>query len=240
MKKIRENGIDGVSGLMMFYGLGVVSLIMWAVTGFQLGWLIAALVYLVMGSLFLHTTLTGKGRIWNRLLPDIPLTKTTRALDIGCGHGLVLFRIAQRLPLGGHVTGIDIWQQRDQTGNAQTVVEQRIQSRQLGHCAAVQTADMRDLPFADEHFNLVVSSLAIHNVKPKAGRLQSLRELNRVLQPGGQVVIVDLGLSCQEYRTALRELGFTDIRLAGAGWNGWWGGPWMPTLTLRATKGPVR
>ncbi|GEO69618.1 class I SAM-dependent methyltransferase [Levilactobacillus acidifarinae] len=236
MKRIRENGIDGVLGLIMFYGLGVVCLIMWVVTRFQQGWLIATVIYLVMGSFFLHTTLVGKELIWDRVLRDVSLTKETRALDVGCGHGLVMFKIAQRLPLGGHVTGIDIWRQRDQTHNSQAAVERRLAVSQLTQEAAVQTADMRQLPFAPQTFNLVVSSLAIHNVKPKAGRLQSLQELSRVLRPGGQVVLVDLGFSCQEYKKALQQLGFTDIHVTGNGLNGWWGGPWMPTLTLRATK----
>jgi len=102
--------------------------------------------------------------------------------------------------------------------------------------ATAVTADMRDLPFRNHQFDLVVSSLAIHNVKPKTGRLQSLQEIHRVLRPGGQLVIVDLGFSCQEYREALRQLGYHDVRITGNGLNGWWGGPWMPTLTLRATK----
>ncbi|CAJ1225451.1 hypothetical protein LZY01_14490 [Levilactobacillus zymae] len=236
MKTIRENGLDGVSGLIILYGLGLLCLPVWVLTGFHLAWLIAAGIYLILGSIFLHTTLVGKAHIWDRLLREVPLDKHTRALDIGCGHGLVMFKIAQRLPLGGHITGIDIWRQLDQTNNSQSAVERRLAVSELTQEATVQTADMRQLPFADQAFNLVVSSLAIHNVKPKAGRLQSLQEISRVLQPGGRVVLVDLGFSCQEYKEALQRLGFTDIHVSGNGPNGWWGGPWMPTLTLRATK----
>ncbi|MEQ6218404.1 class I SAM-dependent methyltransferase [Levilactobacillus brevis] len=201
MKKVRENGIDGFGGLVSFIGLAVACFIIWLATGLATSWLIATLLYVAMASCFLYTTLIGKQKIWDQQLPQITLSTDTRALDIGCGHGMVLFKIAHRLPAGGHITGIDIWRQQDQTNN-----------------------------------NVVVSSLAIHNVKPKAGRQQSLREIARVLQPGGQLVIADLGFSCNAYRQELTRLGFHDIQVTGTGINGWWGGPWMPTLVLRAIR----
>lgn len=235
MQRVRENEIDGVAGIAV---CGVGSLICLAVGlgSHQLGWLWGALIYGVLGGCFLHTTLVGKGVIWDRLLPQLDLSAQTQALDVGCGHGLVMLKIAERLPLGGHVTGIDIWRQQDQTHNSLQATTDRIAAADLTAQASVVTADMRDLPFRDQQFNLVVSSLAVHNVKPKTGRLESLQEMNRVLQPGGRLVIVDLGFTCQEYHEALRRLGFTDIRVTGNGYNGWWSGPWMPTLTLTARK----
>lgn len=236
MKKVRENGIDGFWGLVSFIGLAVACFIIWLATGLATSWLIATLLYVAMASCFLHTTLIGKQKIWDQQLPQITLSTDTRALDIGCGHGMVLFKIAHRLPAGGHITGIDIWRQQDQTNNSMATVTQKIHTDGLDQVAAVQTADMRELPFADNHFNVVVSGLAIHNVKPKAGRQQSLREIARVLQPGGQLVIADLGFSCNAYRQELARLGFHDIQVTGTGINGWWGGPWMPTLVLRAIR----
>ena len=116
MKKVRENGIDGFWGLVSFIGLAVACFIIWLATGLATSWLIATLLYVAMASCFLYTTLIGKQKIWDQQLPQITLSTDTRALDIGCGHGMVLFKIAHRLPAGGHITGIDIWRQQDQTG----------------------------------------------------------------------------------------------------------------------------
>lgn len=236
MKTVRENGIDGVGGLVAFTSLAVVCFIVWLATGLTTSWLIATLFYVAMASCFLYTTLIGKQKIWDQQLPQLTLSTDTRALDIGCDHGMVLFKIAHRLPARGHITGIDIWRQQDQTNNSLATVTQRIHAEGLDQVAAVQTADMRELPFADNQFNAIVSSLAIHNVKPKTGRLQSLREIARVLQPGGQLVIADLGFSCNAYRQELTRLGFHDIQVTSTGVIGWWGGPWMPTLVLRAIR----
>lgn len=146
MKTVRENGIDGVGGLVAFTSLAVVCFIVWLATGLTTSWLIATLFYVAMASCFLYTTLIGKQKIWDQQLPQLTLSTDTRALDIGCGHGMVLFKIAYRLPAGGHITGIDIWRQQDQTNNSLATVTQRIHAEGLDQVAAVQTADMRELP----------------------------------------------------------------------------------------------
>ena len=50
---------------------------------------------------------------------------------------------------------------------------------------AVETADMRNLPFADQTFDIVMSNWAVHNVGAESDRAQALCEMVRVLRPGG-------------------------------------------------------
>ncbi len=56
----------------------------------------------------------------------------------------------------------------------------------------LHTADMRHLPFKDASFDVVVSSLAIHNVSGAGERAKALREAARVLKRGGKLAIADI------------------------------------------------
>ena len=99
----------------------------------------------------------------------------------------------------------------------------------------LQTGDMRDLPFADASFDVVVSSIAIHNIEDDAGRHRAIDEAWRVLAPGGRLRIADIRHAAS-YRDRLEELGALDLDLRGMGWRMWWGGPWMPTRIVSARK----
>src|SRR5439155_19261932 len=56
----------------------------------------------------------------------------------------------------------------------------------------LHTADMRQLPFDDGSFDVVVSSLAIHNVPGAGERARALGEAARVLKKGGKLMIADI------------------------------------------------
>lgn len=97
---------------------------------------------------------------------------------------------------------------------------------------------MTVLPFADASFDLVVSSLAIHNVKGKSGRNQVMEETIRVLRPGGRLMLADL-FSTREYFTHLARFGMADVSRRNLGWRVWWSGPWLPTFLTSASKKTV-
>ena len=56
---------------------------------------------------------------------------------------------------------------------------------------------------------LVVSSLALSNIREAGGRAQALREAVRVLRPGGRLRIADDG--ADRYAPVLRDAGCTDV-----------------------------
>jgi SAM-dependent methyltransferase len=94
---------------------------------------------------------------------------------------------------------------------------------------------MTALPFEDGCFDVVVSSLAIHNVKGGAGRDRVIEEAVRVLCPGGRLLFADIWATGR-YRTHLSEIGMIDVSRRGLGWRMWWSGPWLPTRLVTATK----
>jgi ubiquinone/menaquinone biosynthesis C-methylase UbiE len=97
------------------------------------------------------------------------------------------------------------------------------------------TADMKELPFEDNSFDLIVSSIAIHNIKGRAGRQRAIDEAVRVLRPGGRLLVADLWGTSQ-YQARLAQLGMLEVGRRALGWRMWWGGPWLPTRLVTAMK----
>ena len=56
----------------------------------------------------------------------------------------------------------------------------------------VRDGDARKIPFGGATFDVVLSSLALHNIYNAKEREQALREIVRVLKPGGHAAIFDV------------------------------------------------
>lgn len=183
--------------------------------------------------LFLHATRRGKFRVWARLLDDLELRGDEHLLDMGCGRGAVLLAAARRLP-AGRAVGLDLWCSADHCGNTPATAERNALAENVADRIELRTGDMTRMPFPDGVFDVVVSSLAIHDIKTAEGRASAVREACRVLRPGGKLVIVDIG-NTRHYRAVLAANGATDLTHRPVGWRMWWGGPWVPTRALVAT-----
>lgn len=183
---------------------------------------------------FLYTTRRGKFIEWERILDQLQLTGAENILDIGCGRGAVLTAVAGRLTTG-RITGIDIWNTRDQSGNAKEVTLRNAALEGVTDRIQIETGDMRQLPFPNATFDVIVSSLAIHNIPAKADRRQAITEAFRVLKPGGRLVIADIRATAL-YEQTLRDLGATNVVRRRLGWRFWWGNPVAATTLLTATK----
>jgi arsenite methyltransferase len=193
--------------------------------------------FLVNTASFFYTTRRGKFLEWERILDFIHLRGDEIVLDMGCGRGAVLTAVARRLTTG-QVTGVDIWSTRDQSGNAREVALRNASREGVSGRVHIETADMRALPFPDATFDLVVSSLAIHNIRSNADRKRAIAEGFRVLKPGGRMVIADIRATAL-YADALRTLGARDVKRQRLGWRFWWGNPVAATLLLTASKAGV-
>lgn len=98
-----------------------------------------------------------------------------RVLEVGCGMGEFAERAARELE--AEVAAVDI---------SARMVEL---TRARGIDARV--ADVQELPFDDESFDVAVANWVLYHV-PDVGR--ALREIDRVLRPGGRLVAATLGV----------------------------------------------
>jgi SAM-dependent methyltransferase len=222
-------GIDGGFAALAVFGVieaGLAGTVAWAVRHRRPA--VAALAGVagatVAGSAasYLYSTGPGKRAIWAQLLDELGLHGDEHVLDVGCGRGAVLMLAARRLP-AGRAVGADVWRPRDQSGNSRAAAERNAVAEGVRGRVELVDADARDLPFGSASFDVVVSSLAISNIRDAAGRAQALREAVRVLRPGGRLRIVDDGAGC--YAAVLRDAGCTDVAVRQLDWRTWYGIP---------------
>ena len=133
----------------------------------------------------------GKVREREYYLDKIAWRGDERVLDVGCGLGLFLIGAAKRLKTGRAV-GIDVWQAEDLSGNTPAGTLNNAMIEGVAEKVEVHTGDARKLPFDDASFDVVLSSMALHNIYDAGERQTAVREIARVLKSGGRVLILDV------------------------------------------------
>lgn len=105
-----------------------------------------------------------------------------RALDVGAGTGDLALLIEPRMGTGGHVLATDLNDAMLREG------AKKIARRGLSQRISCQRANAETLGFRDGSFDAVTTGFCMRNV----GNLMSaLREIRRVLKPGGRFVCLE-------------------------------------------------
>jgi ubiquinone/menaquinone biosynthesis C-methylase UbiE len=133
----------------------------------------------------------------------------------------------------GKVFGVDPWQTEDQSGNSRETTLHNCRTEQVEDRVILKDGDARKLEFAENTFDIVLSSWAIHNIYDEPGRGLAVREIVRVLKPLGRLIIVDIKHTSQ-YARVLRECRIHDVRRKGPDFLFV-----IPTFTLTAVKPPT-
>jgi ubiquinone/menaquinone biosynthesis C-methylase UbiE len=112
----------------------------------------------------------------------------SRALDAGCGGGGMTRLLAQAVGPDGEVIGLD--------ANPQLIEFNRNQEKGPDGAGQIQfqEGDVLHLPFEDDTFDLVWCSRVIHGLRDQVA---GVRELARVVRPGGRVVLREGGRPLQ-------------------------------------------
>jgi SAM-dependent methyltransferase len=135
-------------------------------------------------------------------------------IDIGCGSGRLLIRLAASYP-GNRCTGVDYWGEDWEYSKAQCEANARAE-----HAEGLTfiKASASKLPFEDGAFDWALSCLTFHEVRDVSRKTDSLKEALRVLRKGGGFVFLDLFGDPKFYPgpesavAALRDAGATETR----------------------------
>lgn len=128
---------------------------------------------------YLSSAVHAQGSEFALLQAELVGQGGARVLDLGCGAGHVSFHVA---PLVSEVVAYDLSQQM------LDVVTAAAAERGMGNISTVNGAAER-LPFADGEFDFVFSRYSAHHWSDLG---VALREVRRVLKPGGVAAFVDV------------------------------------------------
>lgn len=109
----------------------------------------------------------------------VPLCATMRALDVGCGTGLLGLPLASKV---GHVTCID------SSNGMLEVLRGKIAAQGIANVTAANH-DVVEKGLPEGHFDLIVTSMTLHHVKDTDAILAAFAAH---IQPGGWLCIADL------------------------------------------------
>lgn len=120
---------------------------------------------------------------WRRqLVRQLPHKPGAQILDVATGTADVALAIA-KADATATITGVD------PSDAMRAIGHKKIAQRGLGSRIHLLYGDAQALPFADATFDAATISFGIRNVPD---RLQGLREMRRVVKPGGQILILEL------------------------------------------------
>jgi demethylmenaquinone methyltransferase/2-methoxy-6-polyprenyl-1,4-benzoquinol methylase len=130
-----------------------------------------------------HFFSLGRDLAWRRFtVKRMRFLQTNRFLDVATGTADLAIEAARRNP-HIQVTGLDF------VGEMMAVGQKKINRRHLSDRVRLIRGDALNLPFSDDDFDVAGIAFGIRNIPQY---LQSLKEMTRVVVPGGQVMILEM------------------------------------------------
>lgn len=168
-----------------------------------------------------HDTVSFRGQ-WRKLRQRTAnlahIQRGDTVLDVGCGTGTLAMEVARLVGHEGHVTGID--------PGTEQIARARSKAARRHLPIDFQIGVIEQLPFPDQTFDVVLSTLMMHHL-PASLKRQGLAEIARVLKSGGRLVIADFkrkqerqgraarfhagGSSLQDLAALVKDAGFSQV-----------------------------
>ena len=146
-----------------------------------------------------------------RKLPAaLALKSTDKVLDVGCGYGGLLLYLRKRGGVTAAMEGIDCSQRMVDRARREIGV------RGLDDVIHMRQGWATDLPYSDGSFDVVLCTFVVKHLSD-ALFMQMLREVTRVLKPGGRFCVWEAGPSryafMQVWNLKLLRLGVSVLHL---------------------------
>jgi ubiquinone/menaquinone biosynthesis C-methylase UbiE len=127
-------------------------------------------------------TLGREGSFRRRLLEPARLQPGESVLDVGCGTGTLAIAAKRHVGPAGSVHGVD--------ASPAMIARAAKKANKARADVRFETGLAESLPFPSERFDVVLSTVMLHHL-PRGAREQGVREMRRVLKPGGRLLVVD-------------------------------------------------
>jgi ubiquinone/menaquinone biosynthesis C-methylase UbiE len=114
-------------------------------------------------------------------LPLVSTQARMQLLDVGCGTGQIPLELVRRRPF--QITAIDLAEHMLALGR------RNVAAAGVADAITFNRVDARRLPYADGQFDAVISNSIVHHIPAP---LEVLREMQRVVRPGGVLFVRDL------------------------------------------------
>lgn len=141
-------------------------------------------------------------KLWRRTAVRelIDTDHPVKVLDVACGTGDFTIEIAAKAPTGSHVHGVDISEGMMAVG--------REKITRAGVDATMSLADCEALPYEDNSFDRISVGFGVRNFE----HLElGLSQMQRVLAPGGKIIIIELSVPSDPVIRWCYELYFLKI-----------------------------
>jgi demethylmenaquinone methyltransferase / 2-methoxy-6-polyprenyl-1,4-benzoquinol methylase len=154
---------------------------------------------------------------WRRRAADLAaVSPGDRVLDVACGTGDLSLELAGRVGPGGEVVGCDFSEQMLELARRKAAAEPIPPTRAP---LRFEWANALELPYADDEFAAATVGFGARNF---ADLEQGLRELARVVRPGGRVVVLEITQPARPPLSTFYRVWFDRVvpalgRLAGDG-----------------------
>jgi ubiquinone/menaquinone biosynthesis C-methylase UbiE len=151
------------------------------------------------------TRVLGFDRLRNTLIDQAQVRSGHRVLDVGCGTGTLAIAVTSRHP-EAEVVGLD--------PDPKALARARAKASRAGVTVRFDQGFADALPYPGAAFDRVFSSLMFHHLRP-AQKDAMLREVRRVLAPGGRFELLDFSHPGGHVHGFLTRLVHSHASLAG-------------------------
>jgi len=147
-------------------------------------------------------SLGREARIRARMIDAAGLRPGQAVLDVGCGTGTFSIAAKEMVGARGRVAAVD--------PAGEMIARARRKAAKAGVAVEFEVAAVEALPYPDDCMDVVTSTLVFHHLTRRLQRL-AMTEMQRVLRPGGRMVLIDFG-GTEQIRRLTSEAGAAGFR----------------------------
>lgn len=147
---------------------------------------LSLLIILLSANFFMGTYVTRNfTNTDNMTLPFVDLFSSDEdlILDAGCGSGRATVELS-KVSKNGQIVALDLFDPKSESISSKELLEKNLEIAGITDKVRIVQGDVTNLEFEDKTFDTIISTLLLNNLGKS--KLTGLKELNRVLKPGGK------------------------------------------------------